>query len=74
MTDIPETHIARSVSSGDPRTLLVATYEAAQRLLMAATTYLHGPETQDPRALAERVQLAESLREEARRKVDRLMM
>lgn len=74
MTDMPETHTARSLASGDPRTLFVATFDAAQRLIMAATAYVHGPKTEDARALAERAQRADRLREDARRKVDRLMM
>lgn len=74
MTDMPETHTARSFAWSDPRTTFVAMLTIAQGLRNAATTYVHRQKFEDPRPMAERFKLAESLREEARRKVDRLMM
>ncbi|PUB12388.1 hypothetical protein [Yoonia sediminilitoris] len=74
MTDMPETHTASSFTWSVPRATLLAVLEVAKMPRMAAVAYLQGPKFTDPRPLAERIQQAETLREEARRKVDRLMM
>lgn len=74
MTDMPEAHTVRSFAASRPRSILVIALEAAQRANMAAIACLNRSAREDPRTQAERARLAESLREEARRRVDRLMM
>lgn len=74
MTDMTETHTVHSYVASRPRTILATTLEVAQKFRKSAIAYFQRPTPHDPRTKAERARLAESLYEEARRKVDRLMM
>ena len=74
MTDIHETHTIRSHAASDARAVLFVGLAAAQKLAMAVLARVTRRSFQDARPQAEREMLAESLRQDARRKVDRLMM
>ncbi len=74
MTDIHETPTVRSHAASDARTILFLGLAAAQKLGRAMVELVYRPSPQDPGTRAERARLAESLREDARRRVDRLMM
>lgn len=74
MTDIHERHTARSHAASVARTIFFLGLAAAQKLFMAMVELGNRPTPEDPSTRAERARLAKSLREDARRRVDRLMM
>ncbi len=74
MTDIHDTRTIRSHAASDARTILFGGLAAAQKLGRAAVAFVIPTAFEHPRTQAERLRRADKLRNDARRKVDRLMM
>lgn len=78
MTDMPDNRAIRNLHAAQPRSLLFAALtsplDMAETLWKLMTRDARLPMPTNARSRAERALLAERLRDESRRKVDRLMM
>ena len=74
MTDFSETRIVRSHALSEARNLFASAIITVQELGLTLIAGVKRPSGEKARLRAERLQLAKTLRDDARRNVDKLMM